>query len=176
VPWVWGATPEECAARYPCDDLAGPEDSRLLRAVSVNAPAETVWAWLGNLRVAPYSYDWLDNFGRRSPRELRADLPPLAPGQRVMTIFTAEHVEQGSDLSIYLHDGPGLRLFGQVRVTYAVRPESSGCRLIAVLRLAAEGGPVGSARRLGLAWGDLLMMRKQLYTFRDLAEGRHART
>ncbi|GAA1866318.1 hypothetical protein GCM10009751_25590 [Myceligenerans crystallogenes] len=175
MPWIWGATPAEDAARYPCDELAGSGDLRLLRAVSVAAPAETVWAWLGNLRVAPYSYDWLDNLGRRSPRALRTGLPPLQPGQRIMTIFTAEHVAPGSDLSIYLHDGPGLRLFGQVRVTYAVRPEGEGSRLIAVLRLAAGGGALSSARRLGLAWGDLLMMRKQLYTLRDLAEGRHDR-
>lgn len=172
TPWIWGASAAERADRYACDGLSAPQDVRLLRAVSVDAAPEAVWSWLGNLRVAPYSYDWADNLGRRSPRRLRSDLPPLAVGQRVMTIFTAEHVEPGSDLSLRLHQGPGLALFGQVRVTYAVRPDGDGSRLVAVLRLAGGGGPLGSLRRTLLAWGDLLMMRKQLLTLRDLAEGR----
>lgn len=129
-----------------------------------------VWAWLGNLRVAPYSYDWLDNVGRRSPRRLADELPELAPGQRVMTIFTATSVEPGADLTVELHPGAGLRLFGPVTVTYAVREAASATRLIAVVRVAGGRGAVGAARRRALAWGDLVMMRKQLLTLRALAE------
>lgn len=71
LPWVWGATPEEVAADYRCDVMArrrGGPAGRAVRAVGVAASPEKVFAWLGNLRVAPYSYDWVDNAGRRSPR------------------------------------------------------------------------------------------------------------
>lgn len=172
VPWHWQVRAEEVEAAYGCDTLARPGDDRLLRAVDVAAPPEAVFAWLGNLRLAPYSYDWLDNLGRRSPRALRSDLPPLAAGQRVMTIFTVDDVVPGSELTIRLHPGPARALFGEVLVTYAVRRRASGSRLIAVLRLGqGRGGMLSRARRYALAWGDLLMMAKQLRTLAGLAEG-----
>ncbi|MFK5582132.1 SRPBCC family protein [Serinicoccus sp. LYQ131] len=182
LPWVWGATPQEVAADYRCDQRArrrGGTARRAVRAVSVAASPGQVYAWLGNLRVAPYSYDWVDNAGRRSPRALRSDLGALETGQRVMTIFTAVHVVEGAELTLELRPGPARWVFGEVLVTYAVRPAGAGARLVAVLSLgpgspaACSGwrGRLGTARQHLLAWGDLVMMRKQLQTLRDLAEG-----
>lgn len=171
IPWRWGVSEAEVARHYGCDDLARTGDLRLARGIDVAADPEVVFAWLGNLRVAPYSYDWLDNLGRRSPRRLRTDLPPLASGQRVMTIFSALDVVPGQELTLGLRQGAGLRLFGQVLVTYAVRPTGTGSRLLAVLRLQrGRAGRLADLRRHALAWGDLLMMAKQLRTLRDLAE------
>jgi hypothetical protein len=81
----WGATPTERAARLPCDELAPHARVRADRAVNVDAPANVVFAWLCQLRKAPYSYDFIDNFGRRSPRERDTTLSHLAVGQRFMT-------------------------------------------------------------------------------------------
>src|SRR5699024_530786 len=131
-----------------------------------------VFAWLGNLRVAPYSYDLVDNLGRRSPRRLMLpELGPLRRGQRVMYIFQVEHVTPGVDLTIRTRPGRTFGIFGDVWVTYAVTPDGAGSRLAAILRLGAGDGPVNRLRRRFLGWGDLLMMRKQLHTFRELAEG-----
>ena len=44
------------------------------------APAEAVWPWVAQVRLAPYSYDWIDNRGRRSPRKL-AGLPEPRVGE-----------------------------------------------------------------------------------------------
>ncbi len=169
---MWRAAPDEVSARYGCDAGMQPRDDRLVRAITIQAEPEVVFAWLGNLRVAPYSYDWLDNLGRRSPRQLRADLGPLRPGQRVMYIFEVEGVEQGRSVTIRARPGLGRRIFGDVRVTYAVAAGEPGCgsRLVAVLRFRATGGTADAVRRRLLAWGDLLMMRKQLRTLRDLAQ------
>ncbi|ANS78098.1 hypothetical protein SGUI_0702 [Serinicoccus hydrothermalis] len=169
LPTVWGATPDEVDRRYPCDE--GMHGDRLVRAVSVGAEPGTVFAWLGNLRAAPYSYDWFDNFGRRSPRRLLTHLGDLAPGQRVMTIFEVDSVEPGRSVTISMTSRPGRALFGAVRVTYAVTPADRGCRLVAVLRFASSGTRLDATRRWVMAWGDLLMMRKQLLTLRDLSEG-----
>jgi hypothetical protein len=53
----WGVSDGEVARAYPCDEF-------------VAAPAQTVWAWVAQVRLAPYAYDWIDNRGRRSPRDL----------------------------------------------------------------------------------------------------------
>ena len=77
----WGVTDQEVARRYPCDDVLRPPVLQLWRGITVEAPVESVWPWLCQLQLAPYSYDWLDNLGRRSPRELRG-VPEPAPGER----------------------------------------------------------------------------------------------
>ena len=66
--YTWGSTPEERARGYACDVCVAGPDHALFRAVDVDAPAAVVFRWLCQLRVAPYSYDWIDNGGRESPR------------------------------------------------------------------------------------------------------------
>ena len=70
VAWTWGTTAAERTRPFPCDRWLPGADDALFRAVDVDAPARVVFRWLCQLRVAPYSYDWIDNFGRTSPRRL----------------------------------------------------------------------------------------------------------
>lgn len=174
LPWNWQATAAEVERFYGCDATAPPGAARMLRAVGVDCPPALVFDWLGNLRLAPYSYDRLDNWGRRSPRELRTDLPALAVGDQVMTMFTTVGVVPGRELTIRSHPGPGRAMFGDVIVSYAVDPDpvdgAGRSRLVAALRFAGGANPLSRARRYALAWGDLLMMRKQLLTLAGHAE------
>ncbi len=66
-PLVWGVADHEIERGYPCDDHCPEPREAMYRGVSVTAPPSVVFRWLSQLRVAPYSYDWLDNFGRQSP-------------------------------------------------------------------------------------------------------------
>src|SRR5690242_14291682 len=59
----WGVTDDETTRRYPCDDLVPFPSRELWRGVTVAAPPSAVWPWLCQLRLAPYSYDWVDNLG-----------------------------------------------------------------------------------------------------------------
>src|ERR1700679_1977085 len=77
----WGTTEEDRAMSFPCDSYVGSPRVSYYRAVEVLAPAEIAYRWLCQIRVAPYSYDWLDNFGRQSPRQLTPGLERLAVGQ-----------------------------------------------------------------------------------------------
>jgi hypothetical protein len=152
----WGATPAERAAALPCDALAPDAPTRADRAISIAAPPARVFAWLCQLRRAPYSYDLIDNRGRRSPRTLDPALPHLEPGQRFMTIFELASEEPDAQIT--------LRAPGAV-VTYAIRPQAGGTRL--QVRVLFTGNRlIGYA----LACGDLVMMRKQLLTLRSLAQ------
>jgi hypothetical protein len=170
LPWSWGATEAERSAPWPCDDLLEAPEDAYLRAVDVAAPASLAFRWLCQLRVAPYSYDALDNGFRRSPRRLTAGLDRLEVGQRVMGIFELVAFTPGRDLTLLLRD-PGARAwFGDVAGTYAALPAGDGrCRLVCKLVMRYPRGP-RRLMRLVLPWGDLVMMRKQLRTLRALAE------
>jgi hypothetical protein len=87
---------------FPCDRYLSPFDGAYFRAVAVHAPAPVVFRWLCQLRVAPYSYDWIDNFGRQSPRQLIAGLENLKVGQSVMTIFQLVDFEPNRHVTLLL--------------------------------------------------------------------------
>jgi len=145
------------------------------REERVRAPAQVVYRWLCQLRVAPYSYDWIDNRGRRSPRELTPGLEQLAEGQTVMTIFRLASFAWGRHLTLVTPaGGAGERLFGRVWVSYVVTPEARETRLLAKLRLLPPPGLRGRLLAALLPWGDLVMMRKQLLNLARLAETRGA--
>ena len=165
--WAYqlGSTAAERAATYPAHDVL-PDAHTLYRAVDVDAPPAVVFRWLCQLRVAPYSYDLLDNLGRRSPRTLTPGLENLEVGQRFMTIFTLVAFEPDRSLTLLMTARRARRLFGDVAVTYDVTPRGEGSRLLAVLRI--------SRRSRALVYGDAVMMRKQLRTLAALA-ARHGR-
>ena len=168
----WGTTREERAAAFPGDRSADAGADRLWRGVSVAAPASAVFRRLCQLRVAPYSYDWIDNGGRRSPRALTPGLDRLERGQRFMRIFELEDFEPGAHLTLATQPGSrGARLFGVVRVTYWARAQAADrTRLLAKLRVVPAGGLRGRAMRAFLPWGDLVMMRRQLLNLKSLVE------
>ena len=164
----WGSTPAERAESFPCDELLDGAPMRLYRAVDVAAPAETVFRWLCQLRAAPYSYDLIDNGGRRSPQALTPGLEQLEPGQRFMRIFRLVEFEPGRSLTVRSRG----TVFGDVVVSYRVTESGGGAsRLVAKLLVAPGAGPLGSApARALLAAGDLVMMRRQLLNLGRLAE------
>jgi hypothetical protein len=164
----WGSTAAERAEPFPCDRLLAEPDSTLFRAVDVDAPAATTFRWLCQLRAAPYSYDKLDNFGRRSPQTLTPGLEQLAVGQRVQTIFKLVEFDPGRSLTIR-SDG---RVFGRVACTYRAHPAGPERSRIVVKLLAAYPPGALHLRLLRglLPLGDLVMMRRQLLNLKQLAE------
>jgi hypothetical protein len=167
LPWVWQATAEEVAAEYPCDRYVEGPAASCLRAVDSAADAETVFRWLCQLRVAPYSYDLLDNWGKPSPRTLTPGLDELELEQPVMTIFRLVEFSPGRHLTLRLRNAASRRLYGDIAVSYTVTPTATGSRLVVKMVIP---GTVGAVRCRLLAWGDLVMMRKQLTKLAALAE------
>ena len=161
---------------FPCDrHVTGPE-AAYFRAVDVQAPPAIVFRWLCQLRVAPYSYDCIDNLGRRSPRRLTRGLERLTVGQRFMTGF--ELVDFETDRHLTLVARPSFAsAFGleALAVTYLVRPRTAGeSRLVVKLLVRHIPGVVGALAAWLLPWADLVMMRKQLLTLKQLAEEQFA--
>ncbi len=161
----WGSTEAERARPYPCDALLPDADAALFRAVDVAAGPEAAFRWLCQLRAAPYSYDAIDNFGRRSPRTLTPGLDDLHPGQRVMRIFLLASFEPGRSLTLVTAS----RFFGRVACTYAVLPAGPG-RSRYVVKMLVRYRRLVRPVHLAFAAGDLVMMRRQLLTLAALAE------
>ena len=171
--YFWGSTAEERQAPFPCDRHVPEGGEALFRAVDVEAPPQILFRWLCQLKTAPYSYDWIDNFGRQSPRRLIPGIERLEVGQHAMTYFEIVDFSENQHLTLRLTN-PGTAIwFGQLAVSYVIKPRGEeGSRLLVKLLVRYPRAPLGWAMRAILPWGDLIMMRKQLLTLKGLAEAR----
>ncbi|MEP9362435.1 hypothetical protein ABLE68_05675 [Nocardioides sp. CN2-186] len=168
LPLTWGVTPAEARRPYAADHLVDGTMLTMTRGIGVSAPQELTWRWLCQIAVAPYSYDWIDNRGRRSPRSLTPGADQLVLGQPMAVVFELVAYDAPHHWTA-LTTERGRQLFGPVAMTYAAEPAGAGTRIICRLAVAQDG-PVGWTRSRLLAWGDLVMMRKQLRTLKALAE------
>ncbi len=146
---------------YPCDALVPRPVLQAWRGVTVAAEPAKVWPWVTQIRLAPYSYDWLDNLGRRSPPDLRGLADPVV-GEPFISAFGRE--------------------FGRVEAV-SVNHQLTGSILGAVMSyVLVEVGPretrlllkivMGRGRAIAplLSLGDLVMARRQLLNLAGLAE------
>src|SRR5262245_65246563 len=108
----WNATPEERTASYPCDHYLSVPYEGLVRAIDVEAPPEVLFRWLCQLKVAPYSYDWIDHWGQRF---LIGEIVDCEPNRHISGVSRPEFE----------------RLYGPLAITYAIRPKGErACRLV----------------------------------------------
>lgn len=171
APWWWYPEPRRTGhemVAQPFTPLAPGQD--WFRAIDVQAPAETVFAWITQLQVAPHSYDLLDNFGRRSPQTLDRDLIDVRVGDSAMRYFTVIAVVPGTSMTLGMSGGSPTGMLGQLTVHYGVERFGDGSRLAVQLVVPPAKGPFKELRRYALAWGDLVMMRRQLMELKRLAE------
>ncbi len=170
----WGTQPHERETAYPCDTVIDRVDDSYFRGVTIQAQPDTIYKWLCQMRVAPYSYDWIDNLGRRSPQELIPKLEELAVGQRMMFIFEVVSFERDRQVTMRIKTRlPGGGLLGDCAISYLIVPQGENqCRLLAKLVLRYPEGLLGPLMRLTLPGGDLIMMRRQLLNFKRLCEKR----
>jgi hypothetical protein len=157
----WGVTAEDVARDYPCDEIERAPVLQAWRGVTVHCAPDALWPWVTQIRLAPYSYDWVDNLGRRSPQELRA-LPEPVVGQH---FTTAAGRPCGRILSVV----PGQQLTGQIVgavMSYVLVPKDGETRLLLKVVLAK-----GRLLAPLVSLGDLVMARRQLLNLKELAEG-----
>jgi hypothetical protein len=92
LPWQlrWGATDAEVKRSMPGDEIVSKPSFNATRAVTIHAPAQNIYPWIVQMDVTQagwYSYDLLDNLGRRSAESLLpehqniqiGDLIPISP-------------------------------------------------------------------------------------------------
>lgn len=172
------AHPDEIDSAMPGDQLVSRPDFSATRAVTIAAEPSEVWPWLAQMgmgRAGWYSWDVLDNLGRKSATTLHPEWMVREPGEEVPGgpfSFTAAVVDRLNALVLHVDDermGPWRVDF---TLAYDLRLISSGTRLVTRAR-GRVNGPAGhlAARRL-LGPGDGVMVTKQLREIARRAEGR----
>lgn len=182
----WGATAVEVASAMPGDDLIDDAPMSATRSVDLDAPPEAVFGWLTQMgfgRAGWYSYDLIDNLGRRSARRIRPEWQVNAAGETVPggpVDFTAAVVDPPHAFVIALL---GQRLAGhridftlayrldprpgtQVQGTHHQGSHHPGTRLVSRARARVDG-PLGRVVTPLLCLGDGVMVRRQLLGLRD---------
>jgi len=139
----WGATRAEIASACTGDDwFEGVPGTRvrMTRAVSIEAPPETVWLWLAqNGRGAGwYSHDRVDNGGRASARHIIGWIPEPCVGDAA-AIGYLRHLEPGRELVWWAPDDPFLGARTWSAWSYRVVPQGDGSRLSMRVDVAAAG-------------------------------------
>lgn len=156
----WNVTDDEVGRHYPCDDFVRASTLQAWRGVTVHTTPATLWPWVSQIRLAPYSYDWIDNLGRRSPQQL-VGLPEPVVGE---TFSTAATRPFGRILAVE----PRKQLTGEIMgacISYVLVPEDQTTRLLMKI--------VTTMSRWATPWlsvGDLIMARRQLLNLKRLAE------
>lgn len=169
--YSWQTTKEEEILHFPCDMYLKDPDVVLFRAVTIHASPVAIFDWLCQLRVAPYSYDWIDNSGKQSPRKRNPALRNLKLGQNFMQIFNLIDFKIDEHITLLTATSSVERMFGKIALSYFIRKESEGYSRL-IVKLCVDSPKNGLFAFLAplLPLGDLIMMRKQLLTIRDLAE------
>ena len=112
---TWGATSEEAASRLPGDELLEDADGVSTRAITIDAPAASVWPWLVQMGPSPrggaYTYDWIENLLGLDMRSVDRVLPEFQHPEVGDTIglganrMLLERVESGYVLVWRSEDG-----------------------------------------------------------------------
>jgi hypothetical protein len=141
------------------------------RAIDVDAPVAVTYRWLQQLRVAPYSYDWADNFLLPSPCGLTPRADRIAIGQRMMHVFSIVAFEPDETLTLGPRSRAATAMLGTLYGTYVVTPRGSGgSRLFVKVNATHPRSLFGRLVGGIMPWIDFVMMRKQLQRLKRYAE------
>ena len=159
----WGVTDDEVTRAFPCDAWVERPTLQVWRGITVHVTAAELWPWVSQVRFGPYSYDWIDNGGRRSPQVLLGRSPP-AVGE---PFTSAAGRKMGRVLSVEAPRQLTGRIAGSV-ISYVLeqQPDEHTTRLVMKI-VSALPRPLAPV----LSVGDLVMARRQLLNWKRLAEG-----
>ena len=169
----WGATDDEIKGHVVGDDLCTTATLTATRSITITAPPEEVFPWIRQMgfgRAGWYSYDWLDNLGRKSATRVHAEWQNVHTGDLVPAgpiSFTAAMVEAPHSFVLEVKSGKRNTPRLHFTLAYELRRIDHGTRLVTRMRshVAVPGGSL--IERLFLGPGDGLMLRRQLLTLQN---------
>jgi len=174
-PWQlrWGATDAELKRSMPGDEIVDKPSFNATRAVTIHAPSQNIYPWIVQMgvgRAGWYSYDLLDNLGRRSAETIlpehqsiqAGDLIPISPnGQQGMWVRSFR-----KNKWMLWWDKKGDSTW-----VWEIHPAGeNGFRLITRLRVKYRWFSSAILFNLLIEFFDILMMRKSMLGIKRRAE------
>ena len=164
----WGATAEEISSSMVGDDLCSDATVVATRSITIGAAPQEVFPWIRQMgfgRGGWYSYDWLDNLGRKSATTIHDEWQSVEVGDKIPSgpiSFTAAIVDAPRHFVLEIQSlgkkSPKLHF----TLAYELRDNPQGTRLVTRMR-SRINLPLGSLfEKLILGPGDGIMLRRQL--------------
>ena len=164
----WGATTEEIHGSVVGDNLCRDATLIATRSITISAPPKDVFPWIRQMgfgRAGWYSYDWIDNLGRKSAAKVHEEWQSVESGDKVPSgpiSFTAAIVDAPRHFVLEIKSlgkkSPKLHF----TLAYELREDPQGTRLVTRMR-SHVSLPFGSLfERFILGPGDGIMLRRQL--------------
>ena len=164
----WGATSEEIESPVIGDDICSDATLVATRSITIAAPPQDVFPWIRQMgfgRAGWYSYDWLDNLGRKSAFTIHEEWQSVKSGDKVPSgpiAFTATIVDAPRHFVLEIKSlgkkAPRLHF----TLAYELRDDPQGTRLVTRMR-SHVSLPLGFLfEKLILGPGDGIMLRRQL--------------
>lgn len=128
--------------------------------IDLNCSPEKVWPWLaqmGNGRAGWYSYDWIDNLGRKSFDYIDPELVKIEKDQKIP--FATISSFEGNRTLTY-------QFGSRATMSYYIQQTESGCRLWSRLRVDRAGQLI----QLFLGIGHQIMQKKQFEEIKKRVE------
>jgi hypothetical protein len=187
-PWHlrWGAADKEVEAALPGDDLVPSAKLNATHAITIDAPAASVWPWLvqmGQGRGGLYSYDWLENLLGCDIHSAGAIMPQFQNPQVGDTFrlgpegyprFIVGSIDPGRSIVLWGGEGPPPAAADRNAASWAfvLQPlDKERTRLLIRFRSDWEPGIRASVFNRGvLEPAHFIMERKMMYGIKNRAE------
>jgi hypothetical protein len=176
----WGATQDEITSSVVGDDLCANATVVATRCITIPAPPQDVFPWIRQMgfgRAGWYSYDWLDNLGRKSASRVHEEWQDVNTGDSVPagpTTFQAAIVQSPQHFVLEVKTGKKMIPWLHFTLAYELRAVHEGTRLVTRMR-SHINFPGGSLiERFILGPGDGIMLRRQLLTLKSRISGYHS--
>jgi hypothetical protein len=179
----WGTSGDEATRSLPGDDILPTADLQSTRAISIDAPRESVWPWIaqiGQNRAGFYTYDWLENLVGIDIHSADALIPELrirGVGESVNlappVALDVSAFEEGDHLVLRGGVGPGGTAEGapyDFTWAFALVDEAGGGTRLVVRERYAYLTPWAAALVEPIEFASFLMSERMLRGIRDRAE------
>jgi hypothetical protein len=177
VRWTerWGTLPFDADRPMPGDGLIGSPAMSATRAIVVAARPDRVYPWFAQMgpgRAGWYSYDWIDNAGVDSAREIHPEWVVTEPGTSMGTIAGIEFVAVDVVPDRHLVVTPADASILSFTLGYLFEPWGEDCtRVVVRIRgVSNRGRWLDPLIRYLLGPGDFVMLRRQLLGVKERVE------